>query len=183
MSGFVRIPRPSSRPFAVPAVRLPLTTKPADQESIAALEARIAQAQPREQCYLYAELIHQMTEFSVQAISAGDVEKANSCSNRSRRLTHKIHLSVAENDKRLKNAEILLRHTAFRLNEMLHNSSSKTVLWSSRRLPRSTRLRAKPCSRSFASRSAPLLSAASKFSRIGLSRLLFALCALVLQWS
>jgi hypothetical protein len=35
-----------------------------------------------------------------------------------------MHLSVAENDKRLKNAEILLRHTAFRLTEMLHNSNS-----------------------------------------------------------
>ena len=32
---------------------------------------------------------------------------------------HKIHLSVADNDKRLKNTEILLSHTAFRLNEML----------------------------------------------------------------
>jgi hypothetical protein len=30
---------------------------------------------------------------------------------------------MAANDKRLKNAEILLRHTAFRLNEMLHGSS------------------------------------------------------------
>jgi hypothetical protein len=38
-------------------------------------------------------------------------------------LAHKIHLSVADDDKRLKNAEILLRHTAFRLTEMLHNSS------------------------------------------------------------
>jgi hypothetical protein len=30
---------------------------------------------------------------------------------------------MADNDKRLKNAEILLSHTAFRLNEMLHSSS------------------------------------------------------------
>jgi hypothetical protein len=30
---------------------------------------------------------------------------------------------VTENDKRLKNAEILLRRTAFRLTEMLHSSS------------------------------------------------------------
>ena len=37
--------------------------------------------------------------------------------------TQKIHLSAANDDKRLKNAEILLRHTAFRLNEMLHASS------------------------------------------------------------
>jgi hypothetical protein len=38
-------------------------------------------------------------------------------------LAQKIHLSVADDNKRLKDAEILLRHTAFRLNEMLHNSS------------------------------------------------------------
>jgi hypothetical protein len=38
-------------------------------------------------------------------------------------LSHKIHLSMSDDDKRLKNAEILLRHTAFRLTEMLHNSS------------------------------------------------------------
>jgi hypothetical protein len=30
---------------------------------------------------------------------------------------------MSEDNKRLKNAQILLRHTAFRLNEMLHNSS------------------------------------------------------------
>jgi hypothetical protein len=34
-----------------------------------------------------------------------------------------MHLSVGEKDKRLKNAQILLRHTAFRLTEMLRNSS------------------------------------------------------------
>jgi hypothetical protein len=38
-------------------------------------------------------------------------------------LAHKIHLSLAEDDKRLKNAEILLRQTSFRLTEMLRSSS------------------------------------------------------------
>jgi hypothetical protein len=94
-----------------------------DQETISALEARITQAQPREQCFLYAELIHQMTEFSVKQYAAGDVEKASSLLKEIQTLTRKMHLSIAENDKRLKNAQILLRHTAFRLNEMLHSSS------------------------------------------------------------
>lgn len=100
-----------------------IDAKPADQDSISALEARIDQAQPREQCYLYAELIHQMTEFSLQQYSAGDVQKANSLLKDVQAIARKLHLSVGDNDKRLKNAEILLRHTAFRLNEMLHNSS------------------------------------------------------------
>lgn len=110
--------------LAVPAFASSPDDKPINQESIAALEARIPQAQPREQCFLYAELIHQMTEFSVKQYAAGDVDKATDLLKQIQLLTHKMHLSVAENDKRLKNAEILLRHTAFRLTEMLHNSSS-----------------------------------------------------------
>jgi hypothetical protein len=97
--------------------------KPADQDSIAALETRIALAQPREQCFLYAELIHQMTEFSLKQYSAGNVDKADAMLKRIQDLAHKVHLSVSDDNKRLKNAEILLRHTAFRLNEMLHSSS------------------------------------------------------------
>lgn len=93
-----------------------------DQQSIAALEARIDQAQPREQCYLYAELIHQMTEVSLRQYTAGDVPKANALLREIQNIAHKMHLSVGGNDKRLKNAEILLRRTAFRLNDLLHSS-------------------------------------------------------------
>ena len=39
------------------------------------------------------------------------------------RIAKKIHLTVADNDKRLKNAELMLSHTAFRLNEMLQASN------------------------------------------------------------
>lgn len=99
--------------------------KTADQQSIAALQVRIAQAQPREQCFLYAELMHQMTEFSLRQYAAGNTDKANDLLKQIQAIAHKVHLSVADNDKRLKNAEILLRHTAFRLSEMLHNSSSE----------------------------------------------------------
>ncbi len=37
-----------------------------DQQSIDALEVRANQAQPREQCFLYAELVHEMTEFTLR---------------------------------------------------------------------------------------------------------------------
>src|ERR1700739_3555387 len=108
---------------AIPARASSVDEKIPDQQSIAALQAKVAQAQPKEQCFLYAELIHQMTEFSLKQYAAGDVEKANDLLKQIQTLTHKMHLSAGENDKRLKNAEILLRHTAFRLTEMLHNSS------------------------------------------------------------
>ncbi len=97
--------------------------KPADMQSLQALEARADQAQPREQCFLYAELVHQMTELSVKQYAAGDVVQATTMLQHVQQMAHKIHLSMSDNDKRLKNAEILLSHTAFRLNEMLHGSS------------------------------------------------------------
>ena len=119
-------------PLAV-AVLLTVTTIPVcasgfddktfDQQSIDALQAKILQAQPREQCFLYAELVHQMTEVSLQQYAAGDGDKAAGLLKQVQTLAHKIHLSMSDDNKRLKNAQILLRHTAFRLNEMLHASS------------------------------------------------------------
>jgi hypothetical protein len=108
---------------AIPAGASSLDDKVFDQQSIDALEMKASTAQPREQCFLYAELVHQMTEFSLRQYAAGDVDKATGMLKQIQLLTHKIHMSVSEDNKRLKNAEILLRHTAFRLNEMLHSSS------------------------------------------------------------
>lgn len=93
-----------------------------DEQTIAALEAKADQAEPREQCFLYAELVQQMTELSVRQYAAGDTTKADTLLKRIQTFASKIHLSLARNDKRLKKAEILLSNTAFRLNEMLHAS-------------------------------------------------------------
>ena len=48
-----------------------------DQQGIEALEARASQAQPREQCFLYAEVVHQMTEMSLRQYAAGNVDAAS----------------------------------------------------------------------------------------------------------
>jgi hypothetical protein len=107
----------------IPARAASLDDKAIDQDSIDALQAKVLQAQPREQCFLYAELVHEMTEFSLRQYASGDEDKANVLMKQVQELAHKIHLSMSDDNKRLKNAQILLRHTAFRLNEMLHNSS------------------------------------------------------------
>jgi hypothetical protein len=60
-----------------------------------------------------------MTELSIRQYAAGDVDTATSLLKRIQRIAQKIHLSMTDNDKRLKNTEMLLSHTAFRLNEML----------------------------------------------------------------
>ncbi len=100
-----------------------LDSVPPDQQTIDALLAKADQAQPRDQCFLYAEAVHQMTELSIRQYSAGDTAKATGLLKQIQQFAQKIHLSMAQNDKRLKNAEILLSHTAFRLTEMLHASS------------------------------------------------------------
>ena len=73
---------------------------PTEQQSIDALQTRASQAQPREQCFLYAQLVQQMTEFSIRRYAAGDVVKATSLLTRIQHVAQKIHLSVADHDKR-----------------------------------------------------------------------------------
>jgi hypothetical protein len=111
--------------LALPACAASLDDKIPDQQTINALEIRANQAQPREQCFLYAELVHDMIEVSLRQYAAGDAENATGLLKRAQDFAHRIHLAIAENDKRLKNAQILLRHTAFRLTEMLHTSASE----------------------------------------------------------
>ncbi len=109
--------------LAIPACASSMDDKIPDQQTINALELRASQAQPREQCFLYAELVHQMIEYSARQYAAGETEKASGLLKRAQDFAHKIHLALSDNDKRLKNAQILLRHTAFRLTELLHSSS------------------------------------------------------------
>ncbi len=93
------------------------------QQGITALEAKADQAEPREQCFLYAQLVQQMTELSIRQYQAGDVAKASGMLKQIQHFAQRIHLSVVDKDKRLKKAEILLNSTAFRLHEMLQASS------------------------------------------------------------
>jgi hypothetical protein len=95
---------------------------PAEQEAIEALEVKASQAQPRDQCFLYAEILHRMTDLSMRQYAAGNAARAVSLLKEIQQISHKIHLSVARNDKRLKHAEILLSSTAFHLTELLHSS-------------------------------------------------------------
>jgi hypothetical protein len=60
---------------------------------------------------------------SLRQYAAGNVDAASGLLKKIQALSQKIHLSLANDDKRLKNTELLLNHTAFRLNELLHASS------------------------------------------------------------
>jgi hypothetical protein len=111
--------------LTIPAFAASLDDKLPDPAAIAALEQRAAQAQPREQCFLYAQLVHEMIEFSAQQYAAGDSAKASGLLKMALEFTHKIRAALAVNDKKLKDAQILMRHTAFRLNELLHSGNTE----------------------------------------------------------
>jgi hypothetical protein len=94
-----------------------------DAQALLALEARASQAGPREQCFLYAELVHDMTELAGRQLSAGDIENASGTLRSVQEYAAKIHMGVANDSKKLKNAEILMRQTAFRLKDILSQAS------------------------------------------------------------
>src|ERR1700759_410683 len=93
-----------------------------DPQALAALVMRADQAIPKEQCFLYAEIVHQMTELAGQQMNAGDARVSDTLRD-VQKYAEKIHMGVAEDGKKLKNAEQLMRHTSFRLNGILNAAS------------------------------------------------------------
>jgi hypothetical protein len=95
----------------------------ATPEGVHQLELRAQQASPREQCFLYTELVHSMTELAGKQMLAGETDQANATLKRVDHYAHLIHMALAANDKRLKNAEMLMHHTIQRLADYMHAAS------------------------------------------------------------
>ena len=64
-----------------------------------------------------------MTELAGRQLSAGDAAQASTTIHSVQEYAAKIHMDMANDSKRLKNAEILMRHTAFRLHDILSQAS------------------------------------------------------------
>ena len=109
--------------LAIPTARASDTIL--DSNGIAQLEARAAQANPREQCFLYAELVHSMTELAGKQMLDGDIEHASQTLKRVEQYAHLIHMGLARDTKRLKNTEMLMHKTTYRLSGYLHAASSE----------------------------------------------------------
>ncbi|WP_263384771.1 hypothetical protein [Granulicella arctica] len=95
----------------------------ADANAIAQMEARALQAKPREQCFLYTELVHAMTELAGHQMLAGDPESAAVTLQRVHHYAELIHLGLANDTKRLMNAQMLMHHTTRRLDEYVQHAS------------------------------------------------------------
>lgn len=96
-----------------------------DAQALAQLELRAQQAGPRDQCFLYTELVHTMTELAGRQMLNGDIDQASNTLKKVNRYAQLIHMDMASNSKRLKNAEMLMHHTTYRLGEYLHKASSE----------------------------------------------------------
>jgi hypothetical protein len=91
--------------------------------ALATLQAKADQAQPRDRCYLYAELVSQMTDLAGHQLSSGDSGEASETLKLVQRYAEKIQIGVGDDSKKLKNAELLVRRTSFRLKDILGGAS------------------------------------------------------------
>ena len=96
-----------------------------DSAALAQLEARAVAANPREQCFLYTELVHNMTVAAGREMLDGETERASETLKRVEHYASLIHMGLAKDTKRLKNAEMMMHKTTYRLTGFLHQASSE----------------------------------------------------------
>jgi hypothetical protein len=89
-------------------------------EALAQLQQRAAQAKPSEQCFLYTELVHGLAQQAAAQIASDDPEKATATLHQIDQVTPLIQHNLAHDSNRLKDAELLLQDTTYRLSQMLH---------------------------------------------------------------
>jgi hypothetical protein len=116
---------PLSLALSAPSLASNVDENLPNAQALAMLELRAQQAGPREQCFLYTELVHTMTEIAGKQMVNGDVDQASATLKKVNQYAQLIHMSMADNAKRLKNAEMLLHHTTYRLQEYLHKADSE----------------------------------------------------------
>ena len=91
--------------------------------ALAALMAKADQAQPKDKCFLYAKLVSQMTDLAGSEFNSGDSLGASETLKLVQRYAEKIHTGVASDSKKLKEAELLMQRTSFRLKDSLGAAS------------------------------------------------------------
>jgi hypothetical protein len=90
----------------------------ADATVLVQMEDRANNANPREKCYLYAEVLAGLTELESQQIAANELEKARATMQHMDEVAAKIHAASVSDAKKLKNAEQVLERTTRRVQDM-----------------------------------------------------------------
>jgi hypothetical protein len=83
--------------------------------ALATLQAKADQAHPKDRCFFYAEVVSQLVDLADQQFNSGDSGQASETLNLVQKYAEKIHTSVSDDSKRLRDAELLMQRTSFRL--------------------------------------------------------------------
>ncbi len=94
-----------------------------DSSVLQALEAKAQHASLKEQTYLYAQLVRGSTELANKKLAEGDSEAGALALRSVEAYTVAMDAALARDAKKLKDAEILLRESAFRLKAAMLASS------------------------------------------------------------
>ena len=89
-----------------------------DSQFLQELESRAAQADPREQASIYADLADKISMLVAQQISAGELDAAEATLRHFESCTEKLKSGLAKDSKGLKRAEMLLHTTQRRLHDL-----------------------------------------------------------------
>ncbi len=95
----------------------------ADATTLQTLAEKAQHASLRDQCYLYAQLVRGGTELANRELAAGDSAAGALALRSVETYTEAMDLVLARDAKKLKDAEILLRESAFRLRAAMLASS------------------------------------------------------------
>jgi len=112
--------------FCIPNMAHALSSEevPPTTDALVTMEQKADQAAPRDQCFLYTELLQALAETESAQLRAGDVDGATATLLRMNGVATKMQAAQTVDSKHLKNAELLLERTTHRLNDMLHVVSS-----------------------------------------------------------
>jgi hypothetical protein len=94
-----------------------------DPGALSQLEQRAEHASAREQCFLYTELVQGYTQVAGKQMAEGEMDQASATLKLVQSYATRIHVGLARDTKRLKNAEKMMHAAARSLGEYLHHVS------------------------------------------------------------
>ena len=95
-----------------------------DSQSRAQLELKASHANPREQPYLYTELVHVYSQLAAQQLTQGDTDSARATLKQIQLYIDRIKRGLSEKAKYLKHGEMLLESASFRMGQLARSVSS-----------------------------------------------------------
>lgn len=96
-----------------------------DPDARAQLEQKASHANPREQTFLYTELVHIYSQLAAQQLTQGETDKARASLKQIQVYVDRIKAGLSEKAKNLKHAEMLLEAASFRMTQLAHSVSSE----------------------------------------------------------